>query len=69
MIKMLVSRTPTTTLHKIKAHTNIGGNDQADTLAKQGRELDHIDAATPYEHAHHTKLPTKRLVAFHARNT
>ena len=52
MVKMLISRTQTTTLHKIKAHTNIGGNDQADALAKQGRELDHKDAAISYEHAH-----------------
>ena len=51
---MLISRTQTTTLHKIKAHTNIGGNDQADALAKHGRELDHRDAAIPYEHAHPT---------------
>ena len=43
MIKMLISRTQTTTLYEIKAHTNIGGNDQAYTLAKQGRELDHRD--------------------------
>ena len=54
MIKMLISRTQTTTLHKIKAHTNIGGNDQAYTLAKQGRELDHKDAAISYEHAQPT---------------
>jgi hypothetical protein len=54
MIKMLISRTQTTTLHKIKAHTNIGENDQADALAKQGHELDHRDAVVPYEHAHPT---------------
>jgi hypothetical protein len=46
MVRMLISRTQTTTLHKIKAHINIGGNDQANALAKQGCELDHIDAAT-----------------------
>ena len=54
MIKMLIYCTQTTTLHKIKAHTNIRKNDQADALAKRGRELDHIDATTPYEHAHPT---------------
>ena len=54
MIKMLISRTQTTTLHKIKAHTNIEGNDQANTLAKQGCELDHRDVVAPYEHAHPT---------------
>ena len=54
MIKMLISCTQPTSLHKIKAHTHIGGNDQAYTLAKQGCELDHRDAETPYEHAHPT---------------
>jgi hypothetical protein len=54
MIKMLISCTQTTTLHNIKAHTNIGGNDQANTLSKQGRELDHKNAVVPYEHAHPT---------------
>jgi hypothetical protein len=54
MVKMLISRTQPTTLHKIKAHANIEGNDIADALAKQGRELDHRDANAPYEHAHPT---------------
>ena len=54
MIKMLISRTQTATLHEMKAHTNIGGKDQADAPAKHGRELDHNDAATTYEHAHPT---------------
>ena len=54
MIKMLIFRIQTTTLHKIKAHTNIGGHHKVDALAKQGCELDHKDAATPYEHAHLT---------------
>jgi hypothetical protein len=54
MVKMLISQTQTTTLHKIKAHTNIEGNDQADALAKLGRELDHRDATSPYGHAHPT---------------
>jgi hypothetical protein len=52
MVKMLISRTQPTTLHKIKAHANIEGNDLADALAKQGRELDHRDDDAPYEHAH-----------------
>jgi hypothetical protein len=51
---MLQSRTQPTTLHKVKAHTNISGNEQADRLAKLGCELDHSDAITPYEHAHPT---------------
>ena len=51
---MLISRTQPTTMHKIKAHTNIEGNDLVDALAKHGRELYHKDFATPYEHAHPT---------------
>jgi hypothetical protein len=50
----LISRTQTTALHKIKAHTNIGGNDQADALSKLRRELDHRDASSPYDHAQPT---------------
>jgi ribonuclease HI len=71
MVSLLISRTQTTTLHKIKAHTNIGGNDLADALAKHERELDHRDVAAPHEHAHPTPyyISTKRLVALHARNT
>ena len=52
MIKMLISHTQIPTLHKMKAHTNINGNEQADAQAKHGHEQDHRDAATPYEHAH-----------------
>ena len=48
---MLQSRTQTTTLHKVKAHTIISGNDKADKLAKMGCELDHKDALATYEHA------------------
>ena len=48
------THTQISTLHKMKAHTNINGNEQAHARAKQGRELDHIDAATPYEHTHPT---------------
>ena len=54
MINMLISRTQITTLHKIKAHANINGNEHAYTLAKRGRKLDDGDVATPYEHAHPT---------------
>ena len=34
MTKMLISHTQITTLHKIKAHANISGNEHADALAK-----------------------------------
>ena len=54
MIKMLQSHTQTTTLHKVKAHTDINGNKQANTLAKLGCELDHRGAVATYEHAHPT---------------
>ena len=53
MITMLISHTQITTLHKIKAHTNINGNEHAYALAKQGCKLGHRNAVT-YEHAHPT---------------
>ena len=39
---MLQSHTQITTLHKVRAHANIDGNEQADKLAKQGCEFDHV---------------------------
>ena len=54
MTRMLIYRTQITTLHKIKAHTNISGNEHPYALAKHERELDHINAATPLEHTHPT---------------
>ena len=54
MTKILLSSTQITTLHKIRAHTNIGGNEHANTLAKHDRELDHKNATTPLELAHPT---------------
>jgi hypothetical protein len=51
---MLQTRTQTTTLHKVKAHANISGNEQADKLAKLGCTLDHRNAIEIYEHAHPT---------------
>ena len=39
-IRLLQSRTQITTLHKVKAHTNINGNAQADALAKMGCDLE-----------------------------
>ena len=60
IIKMLQSRTQPTTLHKVKAHTNISGNEQADKLAKMGYKLDHRDAVTTYEHAHPTPYYLRR---------
>ena len=54
MIKMLQSHKQTTTLHKVKARKKINGNEQVDTLAKLGCELDHKDVVATYEHAHPT---------------
>ena len=36
MVDMLKNCTQTTTFYKVKAHTNIEGNEQADVLAKNG---------------------------------
>ena len=43
-----------TTLHKVRAHANIEGNEKADELAKLGRVKDHREAKHPYEHTHAT---------------
>lgn len=51
---MLHSRTQTTTLHKIRAHANIDGNEQAYKLAKLGCKLDHQDGIAPHKHVHPT---------------
>ena len=51
---MIISCTQITTLHKIKAHTNINGNEQANAIAKHGTELNQRDAATQFEQAHPT---------------
>ena len=52
MVHVLQSCTQITTLHKIRAHTNIDENKQAVKLAKRGCKLDHIIAIKPYEHAY-----------------
>ena len=54
IIKLLQSRTQTTTLHKVKTHVNISGNEHAYQLAKKGCELDHRDVVATYEHGHPT---------------
>ena len=51
---MLQSHIQITTLHKVKSHANINGNEQTNTLAKLGCKLNHRDAAMPHEHAHLT---------------
>ena len=52
MVQMILNRTQITTFHKVRAHANIDGNEQADKLAKEGREKSHKNAKHPYEHAH-----------------
>ena len=51
---MLQSRIQITTLHIVKAHVNINGNEQANTLAKLGCKLDHRITVVTYKHAHPT---------------
>ena len=54
IVRMLQIRTQLTTLHKVRAHANISGNEQADKLAKLGCTLEHRNAVEIYEHAHPT---------------
>ena len=54
MVQLLQNQTQPITLYKVKAHVNIDGNKQADKLAKEGLELEHIFAIHPHEHAHAT---------------
>jgi hypothetical protein len=54
IIEMLQSWTQPTSLHKVKAHTNITGNEIVDTLAKNGRHKQHSLPAEPHEFSHST---------------
>ena len=54
MVEMLKNRTQLTTIRKVKAHTNIVGNEQADQLAKQGTKKRYRFVVKPYEFAHTT---------------
>jgi hypothetical protein len=53
---MLKNRTTTTHLHKVRAHINIIGNEEADKLAKDGSKIvlvsdipfTHMKAPTPH---------------------
>jgi hypothetical protein len=51
---MLLQRTQPTSLHKVKAHTNIIGNEIADALAKRGRKQRHYYPSLPHEFSHST---------------
>ena len=55
IVNMLTERTQPTTIHKVKAHTNITRNEQADKQAKEGsRKRDYQFTAKPHEYAHTT---------------
>ena len=54
IVEMLKNRTQPTTIHKVKAHINIKGNEQADTLAKNGTKKRYKFASKTYEFAHTT---------------
>jgi hypothetical protein len=51
---MLHSRTQPTSLHKVKAHANITGNEIVDALAKHGKYKAHSIPIEPHEHEHST---------------
>jgi hypothetical protein len=53
---MLKNRTATTTINKVRAHTNIIGNEEADKLAKEGSKIELAnDIPTQlHENAHST---------------
>jgi ribonuclease HI len=56
IINMLKNRTATTYLYKIRAHTNIIGNEEADKLAKEGSKIVLVSDIPyqPHESAHST---------------
>jgi ribonuclease HI len=56
IINMLKNRTATTHLHKVRAHTNIIGNKEADKLAKEGSKIVLVSDIPlhPHESAHST---------------
>jgi hypothetical protein len=54
IVTMLLQRTQPTSLHKVKAHTNITCNEIADALAKRGRKQRHHYPSLPREFSHST---------------
>ena len=54
IIQILQSRTQPTSIHKVKAHSNITGNEIVDTLAKNGRHKQHSLPSEPHKFAHST---------------
>ena len=60
MIEMLKKRTQPTTIYKVKTHTNINGNEQADQLAKNGAKKQYRFGTKSYEFAHTTPFFSKK---------
>jgi ribonuclease HI len=56
IVKLLKNRTAPATLHKVRAHTNIKGNEEANKLVKEGSKIDpENDMPTQaHENAHST---------------
>jgi hypothetical protein len=54
MVDILKKRTQLTTISKVKAHTDIEGNEQADLLANNGAKMRYKYATKSYEFAHTT---------------
>jgi hypothetical protein len=54
IINMLKNRTATTTINKVRAHTNIIGNEEAGKIAKERSkiELENHIPTQPHENAH-----------------
>jgi hypothetical protein len=51
---MLKNRTQPLSIYKIRAHTNIQGNEKVDQLAKVGNGLSYSAPRQDFEHAHST---------------
>jgi ribonuclease HI len=54
IVNMLKNRTATTHLYKVRAHTNIKGNEEADKLAKERSKIVSDIPYHPHESAHST---------------
>ena len=60
IVEMLKPCTQIITIHKVKAHANIDGNEQADALAKLKHTKYRQNATTPYGRAHSTPYNLQR---------
>jgi ribonuclease HI len=69
IISMISAHTQPLSLFKVRAHTHIYGNDQADQLAKAGNTLPHHPPLYPFEHAHSTPYYLHKDSWFSMANT